>query len=76
MSLLWYMPTIAPGIQTTGFSPYFLLLGREPRLPVDVEFGLQRGGQKGSPEESNYIFQLKKRLQFAYRKAKCMAQKQ
>ena len=61
---------------TTVFSPYFLLYGKEPRLPVDVEFGLQRGGQRGSPGESNYISQLRRRLRFAHKKAQHMAQRQ
>ena len=44
-------------------------------LLVDVEFGFQRGSLKGSPGESNYISQLRRRLKFTHRKAKHMAHK-
>jgi len=55
---------------STGYSPYFLMFGRRPRLPVDIEFGTnsednvrKHGSYKG------YVEGLKKRLDFAFKLA-------
>ena len=70
------MPTTAPRMQLLDLAPTASFFGREPRLPVDVQFGLQRGSQKGSLGGSSYVSQLKRRLRFAHDKAKQMAKRQ
>ena len=70
------MPTTAPGMQLLAIAPYYLLFGREPRLPIDVEFGLKRGNQKVPSSKSTYVTQLKRRLRFAHKIAKQVASRQ
>ena len=52
----------------TGFSPYFLMYGRHPRLPIDQEFGVSTPDIFGSSTKS-YAQKLKTRLAWAYEQA-------
>ena len=46
---------------STGFSPYFLMFGREPNLPIDLIFGIDKNFYSRST--SAYIEKLQKKLQ-------------
>lgn len=59
--------------ETTGFTPYELMFGRQPRLPVDLAFGLPVNHQPGS--HSQYVRNLKSQLEDSYKVATENAEK-
>ena len=60
-----YNCTISP---VTGFSPYFLMFGRTPKLPLDIELGVTMVEQKQTSHQ-NYAQKLHSKLQWAHQKA-------
>ena len=52
----------------TNFNPHYLMFGRKPNLPIDIEFGV-RTPDLVATSTKKYVEKLQKRLAWAYKKA-------
>ncbi|XP_060085269.1 uncharacterized protein LOC132564648 [Ylistrum balloti] len=59
---------------STGLSPFQLMFGREPRLPVDIAYGVDRNNDS-TTSLSDYVDNLKTRLEESYKLASSFAYK-
>ena len=58
-----------------GFSPYFLMYGRKPHLPIDVSLGLAPNSV-AMPTSTTYVQKLRDCIRRAHRKADWIQQKE
>ena len=53
--------------RTTGFAPYYLMFGREPKIPIDIELNLPSTWEEVTPR--TYVDRLKQKLEWTFEKA-------
>ena len=51
---------------STGYSPFYLMFGRHPRLPIDITMGIDLD-KNGQGTTSQYVDQLREKLDWAYK---------
>ena len=52
--------------ESTGYSPFYLLFGRHPRLPIDLAFGLDRDQDAPTQTRDDYVVRWKQQMEQAY----------
>ena len=58
----------------TGFSPYYLMFGQKPHLPIDLIFGTNTADLKGN--SITYVENLKKRIEWVHKTANDVIKKE